>query len=174
MRPRKEKAGGHTLGELPGFPMPQFLCLLNDSSSAVHPGLLRCYDLLSSSKNVLKEHFVNIMYVLRISTVWWPRRNQRGLERLSLQKALSQKKKEEHDKLPFRRLGSENKSTFVLFPNYTNPHLPEDLSSYSLPLVPPPAVGLRRSPSSWRDRSGWVVLVLRSEQRHSYLVSPQC
>lgn len=89
VRPRKEKAGGHTLGELPGFPMPQFLCLLNDSSSAVHPGLLRCYDLLSPSKNVLKEHFVNIMYVLRISTVWWPRRNQRGLERLNLQKALS-------------------------------------------------------------------------------------
>lgn len=55
-----------------------------------------------------------------------------------------------------RCLGSENKSTFVLFPNYTNPRLPGDLSSYSLPLVPPPAVGLRRSPSSWRDRSGWV------------------
>lgn len=89
VRPRKEKAGGHTLGELPGFPMPQFLCLLNDSSSAVHPGLLRCYDLLSPSENVLKKHFVNIMHVLRISTVWWPMRNQRGLERLSLQKALS-------------------------------------------------------------------------------------
>lgn len=83
------------------------------------------------------------MHVLRISTVWWPMRNQRPGE-VEFTKSIISPTKKSMINFHSRRLGSENKSTFVSFPNYTNPRLPGDLSSYSLPLVPPPSCGFKK------------------------------